>query len=29
VAFSTFAWRTQYVQGRVAVRVLNYLIANR
>jgi len=29
VAFSTFAWRTQYVRGRVAVRVLNYLIANR
>jgi hypothetical protein len=29
VAYSTFAWRTQYAQGRVAVRVLNYLIANR
>lgn len=29
VAFSTFAWRTQYVEGRLAVRVLHYLIANR
>jgi hypothetical protein len=29
VAFSTFAWRTQYARGRLPVRVLNYLIANR
>jgi hypothetical protein len=28
VAFSTFEWRTQYVEGRLAVRILNYLIAN-
>lgn len=28
VAFSTFEWRTQYVDGRLPVRVLNYLIAN-
>jgi hypothetical protein len=29
IAFSTFGWRTQYVRGRLAVRVLNYLIANK
>ncbi|HUU56087.1 MAG TPA: hypothetical protein VMW93_01980 [bacterium] len=28
VAFSTFEWRTQYADGRLPVRVLNYLIAN-
>ncbi|MGD8718818.1 MAG: DUF2012 domain-containing protein [Candidatus Zixiibacteriota bacterium] len=29
VYFSTFNWRTQYKEGRVAVRTFNYLIANR
>ena len=28
VVFSTFEWRTQYADGRLPVRVLNYLIAN-
>jgi hypothetical protein len=28
VIFSTFDWRTQYAQGRLAVRIFNYLIAN-
>ncbi len=28
VAFSTFDWRTQYGNGRVSVRVFNYLVTN-
>jgi hypothetical protein len=28
VAFSTFDWRTQYGNGRLAVRVFNYLVTN-
>ncbi len=28
VVFSTFGWRTQYAQGRLAVRVFHYVIAN-
>lgn len=29
VSFATFDWRTQYRRGRMAVRVFNYLIANK
>jgi len=29
VAYSTFDWRTQYEHGRLAVRVFNYLLANK